>query len=771
MAIDKRVVIGFILFTILTSGVLYLQFENVKIRVDDDKTTFYGLNENNRWVVTGREYSSLFEGATKLNRRVSEINVDYSTDGEMIVITRVTPYIRGPVIRDTYVFNGSVNDVELFPVSHTVEVFNGSGLFYKYEVKDLFYDGETFKLDGDQIYQEFGMMMNVEWWSDYRLGWVYSNGNMYVKSEKMTSDYEVFNVRLYDPVRESSTREDYTVQSKESMNITFEDNRTVFVTDEGDSSFEGGRVNVTRADETIKYDIIFEDNNQRTGWYYTTLKSRNKIEKVGGLSYVVDGVKHTFPMFYNFTNPHNVTYVVEEKDFGVNQFTEEFGGRDDLAFSRINRTHIKFIQTEYDAEPLIRTSLINDNTLLVESKIKVYDPIIDTWDDGNRTISFDYEQGSGSKLVDNAANPNKHDGTLVNSDFGYVDSILPVGSYSGQYNSSTYHDLANSTDLDSMAEFEMSLVLNARNPTASPEQNIVGDDSENFKFITRSGRIIFKTNTDATDCNIDWFEYSSFLTADTNFNLSVVYNGTHCRVEANGEIKRSEASTGIWASNPFSPLTLGGGSGDLSVNGTLDCVNMYIGNTLSDSARSSLFGSCYESGAPVDDPPVVTLNSSDALSFTNTDSFNLNCSATDDQGIVNLSIYHNISGSWNVNQTSVTLNQTYNFSQFDFSNIPNGGYVWNCLAFDNASQSSFASANKTFTISAADSCTYTSGDWIIDCTDNCALSTNTVMDASSTLTASGDGVVIQTANISGWDTANIRGGCDWYCQSGSCLKS
>ena len=198
METKTKLIIGFLIL-LISSSIIYVTFsDKAKIRVDEDKSTFYMLNENSRWVVAGREYNSIFDGTTKLNRDVSEIEVNTWNDSKNVWIQRVTPYIRGPVIMDTYEFDSSTSDIELFPISHTIEVFNGSGYFYKYEVKDLEYSGPTFKLDGWQTSQEFGKNMTVTWWKDYKLGWIYKSGSMYVKSEKL-SDYEKFDVRLFDP--------------------------------------------------------------------------------------------------------------------------------------------------------------------------------------------------------------------------------------------------------------------------------------------------------------------------------------------------------------------------------------------------------------------------------------------------------------------------------------------------------------------------------------------------------------------------------------------
>lgn len=196
----KNIIVGFLTLLIATSVVYITLNNNLRIRVDGDKSTFY-VKDGNRWIVSGREYNYLYDGTTKLNRQLSAtyINTTINETEETVTITRYTKYIKGPVIIDTYFFDGNLDDVELFPISHKIEIFNGTGFYYRYDVKELTYDGDTFKLDGNQISMNFGKNMKVTWWEGYRIGWIYKAGSMYVKSEKLQSDYETFDVRLFDP--------------------------------------------------------------------------------------------------------------------------------------------------------------------------------------------------------------------------------------------------------------------------------------------------------------------------------------------------------------------------------------------------------------------------------------------------------------------------------------------------------------------------------------------------------------------------------------------
>ena len=194
----EKIMIGVMTFILAVSVIYIFSPENVKMRVDYDKSTFYVL-ENSRWVVSGREYNLLFDGASKMYRSPSNIEIEYYNTSNTMTIIRKVPYLRGPVIKDTYFFNGELTDVENFPIFHTVEIYNASGYYYRYEVRDLVYDGESKKLEGTDYF--FGRNMKVEWQDGYRWARVYKSGILKVQYD-IPSDYEIYSVRLYDPLVE-----------------------------------------------------------------------------------------------------------------------------------------------------------------------------------------------------------------------------------------------------------------------------------------------------------------------------------------------------------------------------------------------------------------------------------------------------------------------------------------------------------------------------------------------------------------------------------------
>ncbi len=74
------------------------------------------------------------------------------------------------------------------------------------------------------------------------------------------------------------------------------------------------------------------------------------------------------------------------------------------------------------------------------------------------------------------------------------------------------------------------------------------------------------------------------------------------------------------------------------------------------------------------------------------------CQSNDNYQLINVSLYHNISGSFLRNQTA-NISGTSNITTFQVNNVPNQTVInWNCLAYDNASRGSFANSNWTLNI-------------------------------------------------------------------------
>lgn len=95
-------------------------------------------------------------------------------------------------------------------------------------------------------------------------------------------------------------------------------------------------------------------------------------------------------------------------------------------------------------------------------------------------------------------------------------------------------------------------------------------------------------------------------------------------------------------------------------------------------------------------PPNVTLVSPANNSQDIDGSVTFNCSATDDNNLVNITLYGNW-GGWHANETK-SLSGVSNSTTFT-KTLTDGFYEWNCLAYDSASQNDWADINWTINIS------------------------------------------------------------------------
>jgi hypothetical protein len=98
----------------------------------------------------------------------------------------------------------------------------------------------------------------------------------------------------------------------------------------------------------------------------------------------------------------------------------------------------------------------------------------------------------------------------------------------------------------------------------------------------------------------------------------------------------------------------------------------------------------------------VTLNSPDDSNTTSISTVIFNCTVSDDTyDIASVKLFTDTSGSWA--QTESTVSGNVATAQFSVSSISNGAYSWNCLAENTNGNTTYATSNRTFTVSASSS--------------------------------------------------------------------
>ena len=253
-----------LILVLLTASIYIFIPDKVKLTVEDTKSSFF-VWEDDSWVLGATEYVHLYDGTKKM--RASSRDVSYETIGDITTITRLASWKDNISTIDTYTFDSTTTDVTLFPISHTLEVTNAVGKIVHFEYRDILYNGETRVANSPE---SFGHQMKVEW----------NDGNYYAKvfqqsvaSDKLiiryrpTSDYEVYNVRMFDPPE---------------INLSFNSFEDVDVTAEDDSLINISAVSTdSGATVCLSADItsLGDDFSCGTGstWYLWNSSSENNL--------------------------------------------------------------------------------------------------------------------------------------------------------------------------------------------------------------------------------------------------------------------------------------------------------------------------------------------------------------------------------------------------------------------------------------------------------------------------------------------------------------
>jgi hypothetical protein len=127
-------------------------------------------------------------------------------------------------------------------------------------------------------------------------------------------------------------------------------------------------------------------------------------------------------------------------------------------------------------------------------------------------------------------------------------------------------------------------------------------------------------------------------------------------------------------------------------NGTIDDVRIY-NRTLNPGEVFTLA----QAGVG-DSKPVVNLDSPVDDSSFEQGIVNFTCSAIDDHNLKNISLYIWDSDNNLINKQTVPLGGTWGAAEFNYNFNINDTYYWNCLAYDNNSQSDWHDSNYTLTI-------------------------------------------------------------------------
>ncbi len=208
------VYVGLLLVVFLTASI-YIVNQSNDVRIDVKKTySEFSIfdNESNSWVLGGEERTILWDGSAKMRASSRVVNASIDNETNQTTIWRYSYFKNGIIAIDEYLFDGNEEDVELFPISHTITILNAKDaqeelnknteFILDYEVSKVGYYGETNYDLGSA--HEFDHNMKVEWDEGNYYGRVYKYANK--EEGKLNIKYRVdsnnftISARLFDPI-------------------------------------------------------------------------------------------------------------------------------------------------------------------------------------------------------------------------------------------------------------------------------------------------------------------------------------------------------------------------------------------------------------------------------------------------------------------------------------------------------------------------------------------------------------------------------------------
>lgn len=143
---------------------------------------------------------------------------------------------------------------------------------------------------------------------------------------------------------------------------------------------------------------------------------------------------------------------------------------------------------------------------------------------------------------------------------------------------------------------------------------------------------------------------------------------------------------------------------------------------------------------------------------------------------------------WNITLTAQQVQQQYfqNLNKFNTTHwnlyinqslnttdaLTVGSYTYQAFT-DNVLDQHNRTEQRTITVNALDTCTYSSGAWAVDCSDDCIITSN-VDVSSNNISIIGTGTFTTQVNITGFDELLIQGTdssniCEVTCEHGGCF--
>jgi hypothetical protein len=273
------------------------------------------------------------------------------------------------------------------------------------------------------------------------------------------------------------------------------------------------------------------------------------------------------------------------------------------------------------------------------------------------------------------------------TDLTYVSQVFANISYPN--GSAILYELSNSTGHPS--KFNMSFTI----PNVTGNYNITflaNDTSNNRNYTTSTNFTVNDTGLPNVTILLPLagsnFNEFSNISIEVNATDGLSISGVNATITApNSSIFNFNLSNGnqdtVWDMTFNHTETTGVYTLLISANDTSNNINNTQSRTFNVQSTT---------------PPLVTLVSPSDGGTLVASSVTFTCNATDSGGMHNISLYHNISGTFVWNQTK-SMNGTSNETTFNINPVADAKeYGWNCRAFDGDGNDAYALNNFTFSM-------------------------------------------------------------------------
>jgi hypothetical protein len=334
--------------------------------------------------------------------------------------------------------------------------------------------------------------------------------------------------------------------------------------------------------------------------------------------------------------------------------------------------------------------------------------------------------------------------------------------WNSSYISSNYGSsiLENTSKLDD--NITISAWVNFKGRTQPSYSLLVGKVGYNIGLIMES----------STDISCGIITNESSAGAYSNYNVTGRENDWiyyACKVSKNGVQLYVDGNL-ISTSDPYTtilenenPLGIGGSTTYCLANLSIDEV-MVFNRSLSATEIYTIYNSTYSRFYPNGEQKFTNLN------FGTNNTVNIS--------IANCQTLNGSSLNFKINDGSWATLTNCNYSSYSMSGLLTSANL--TIQYNSTSlgfYSPIVAGNITldsWTPSGADTCTYSgTGDWAINCADNCVISSPVTAGANSNLTIRGTGTFTTTANITGFKSglsAGDGGLCTITCKGGGCFN-